>query len=115
DMAAKSWRTSMAPLLERRVGPRKVMIGETVQPATIWNPVIPGVQPVPSRDHFVRSTNDAGPLPTNDADIAFAPVTHLSRWIEQKKLTSTRLTNIYLDRIAKYDGKLRCIITLRKD
>jgi Asp-tRNA(Asn)/Glu-tRNA(Gln) amidotransferase A subunit family amidase len=115
EMAAKSWRTSMAPLLERRVGPRKVAIGETVQPATIWNPVLPGISSGPTEDRFVRSPNDAGPLPTNDADIAFAPVTHLSRWIEQRKLTSTRLTQIYLDRIAKYDAKLRCIITLTKD
>ncbi|HEY4305067.1 MAG TPA: amidase [Gemmatimonadaceae bacterium] len=115
EMAAKAWRTSMAPLLERRTGPRKVTIGETVQPAMLWNPVLPGLRSGPAGDHFVRSANDAGPLPTNDADIAFAPVTHLSRWIEQKKLTSTRLTNIYLDRIAKYDGKLRCIITLTKD
>lgn len=115
EMAAKAWRTSMAPLLERRTGPRKVTIGETVQPATIWNPVLPGLESGPSHDRFVRSANDAGPLPTNDADIAFAPVTHLSRWIEQKKLTSTRLTNIYLDRIARYDGKLRCVITVTKD
>jgi Asp-tRNA(Asn)/Glu-tRNA(Gln) amidotransferase A subunit family amidase len=115
EMAARAWRTSMAPLLERRVGPRKVAIGETAQPAMVWNPMISGVPAGPSRDRFVRSANDAGPLPTNDADIAFAPVTHLSRWIEQKKLTSTRLTNIYLDRIAKYDSKLRCVITLTKD
>lgn len=115
DMAAKAWRTSMAPLLERRVGPRKVTIGETVQPATLWNPVLPGLSNGPDHDRFVRSTNTGAPLPTNDADIAFAPVTQLSRWIEQRKLTSTRLTNIYLDRIAKYDSKLRCVITLTKD
>lgn len=115
EMAARAWRTSMAPLIERRVGPRKVAIGETAQPAMLWNPMIPGVPAGPSRDRFVRSANDAGPLPTNDADIAFAPVTHLARWIEQKKLTSTRLTNIYLDRIARYDSKLRCVITLTTD
>ncbi len=40
------------------------------------------------------------PLPANDADIAFAPVTQLSRWIEARQLTSERLTNIYLDRHA---------------
>src|SRR5213079_3220236 len=63
----------------------------------------------------VRSASTNAPLPTDDADIAFAPVTQLSRWIEQKKLTSERLTNIYLDRIARFDGKLHCIITLTKD
>jgi Asp-tRNA(Asn)/Glu-tRNA(Gln) amidotransferase A subunit family amidase len=54
-------------------------------------------------------------LPSSDADIAFAPVTHLSRWIEQKTLTSERLTNIYLRRIEQFDPKLRCVITLTKD
>jgi Asp-tRNA(Asn)/Glu-tRNA(Gln) amidotransferase A subunit family amidase len=42
-------------------------------------------------------------------------VTKLSRWIEQRKLTSERLTQIYLRRIERFDPKLRCIITLTKD
>jgi Asp-tRNA(Asn)/Glu-tRNA(Gln) amidotransferase A subunit family amidase len=54
-------------------------------------------------------------LPNHDEDIAFAPVTVLSRWIETKQITSERLTHIYLDRIAKYDGKLRCVITLTRE
>jgi Asp-tRNA(Asn)/Glu-tRNA(Gln) amidotransferase A subunit family amidase len=36
----------------------------------------------------------------------------LSRWIESRQLTSERLTRIYLDRIQKFDSKLRAIITL---
>ena len=39
----------------------------------------------------------------------------LSRWIEQKALTSERLTTIYLRRIEQFDPKLRCVITLTKD
>ena len=42
-------------------------------------------------------------------------MTQLSRWIETRKLTSERLTGIYLDRIARLDPKLRCIITLTRD
>ena len=34
EMAAASWRQSMAPLLERRVGPRKVALEAQVAPAT---------------------------------------------------------------------------------
>ncbi|HEY2905073.1 MAG TPA: amidase [Vicinamibacterales bacterium] len=113
-MAADTWRRSMAPLLERRVGPRKVALEPDVAPATRWNPVLPG-QSVPTRDAFVRSQEEAPPLPASDADIAFAPVTHLSRWIEQKKLTSERLTNIYLARIERFDRQLRCIITATKE
>ena len=48
-------------------------------------------------------------------EIAFAPVTHLSRWIESKQLTSTRLTNIYLTRIDRLNLEDRAIITLTKD
>jgi Asp-tRNA(Asn)/Glu-tRNA(Gln) amidotransferase A subunit family amidase len=69
----------------------------------------------PTRDRFIRSNADPGPLPSKDEDIAFAPVTKLSRWIEQRKLTSERLTNIYLKRIEQFDPELRCIITLTRD
>ena len=38
--AAGSWRRSLAPLLERRTGPRRVELPETVAPATRWNPLL---------------------------------------------------------------------------
>jgi len=113
--AAASWRRSMAALLERRTGPRKIALEDSVAPATRWNPVLPGQNAGPARDRFVRSANDPGSLPASDAEIAFAPITKLSRWIETRKLTSERLTRIYLDRIKRYDPKLRCIITLTGD
>jgi Asp-tRNA(Asn)/Glu-tRNA(Gln) amidotransferase A subunit family amidase len=115
DMAAASWRKSLAPLLERRVGPRKVALGPEVSPATRWNPVLSAANAGPPRDRFVRGTSDPGPLPAGDDAIAFAPVTQLSRWIERRKLSSERLTNIYLARIERFDPKLRCVITLTKD
>jgi len=105
----------MAPLLERRVGPRKITLEADVAPATRWNPVLAGESAASTRGGFARSTGEAVPLPENDADIAFSPLTRLSRWIEQKKLTSERLTDIYLRRIERFDPKLRCIITLTRD
>jgi len=115
EMAASTWQRSMAPLLERRVGPRTVALPPQLAPATQWNPVIAGVTSGPTRDLFLRSAGESTPLPSNDADIAFAPVTQLSRWIERKALTSERLTSIYLNRIERHDAKLRSVITLTKD
>jgi Asp-tRNA(Asn)/Glu-tRNA(Gln) amidotransferase A subunit family amidase len=115
DLAARSWRRTMAALYERRTGPRKVALESTVAPATGWNPMLPGIKSSPDRDQFVRSTADPGPLPDNEADIAFAPVTKLSRWIEAKKLSSQRLTQIYLNRVMQFDPKLRCVITLTRE
>jgi Asp-tRNA(Asn)/Glu-tRNA(Gln) amidotransferase A subunit family amidase len=118
SQAAGSWRQSLAQYLERRTGPRKVALADTDAPATLWNPSLPGVTTLSTPDRFVRSKAE-GPhgaaLPSSDDDIAFAPVTQLSRWIESRKLTSERLTNIYLSRIERLDPKIRSIITLTRD
>src|SRR5438445_452131 len=115
QQAADSWRSSLAPYLERRTGPRKLAIEASDSPATLWNPMIPGITASPSRDQFVRSKPDAAPLPSADDAIAFAPVTQLSHWIQSRQLTSERLTNIYLSRIERLDSKIRAIITVTKD
>ncbi|HET7584659.1 MAG TPA: amidase [Gemmatimonadaceae bacterium] len=113
EMAATSWPRAMAPYLERRTGPRTIALEPELSPATVWHPTtIPGAEVGATRDRFVRSTMDAGPLPSSDDEIAFAPVWRLSRWIESRALTSERLTNIYLARLKRYDPKLRCVITL---
>jgi Asp-tRNA(Asn)/Glu-tRNA(Gln) amidotransferase A subunit family amidase len=109
--AASNWRMQMAPLYERRTGPRKLALEATLAPATQWNPSLPGIQSLPSRSEFVRSTDTAAPLPTTEADVAFASVTQLSRWIESRKLTSTQLTEIYLKRLERFNPRLRCVIT----
>src|SRR5712672_1677876 len=115
SVAAESWRVNLASVYERRSGPRKVELEPNVAPWSRYISALPGERVGPPRDQFVRSKSDPGPLPTNDADIAFAPVTRLSRWIEQRKLTSERLTQIYLHRIEQFDPKLRCIITVTRE
>jgi Asp-tRNA(Asn)/Glu-tRNA(Gln) amidotransferase A subunit family amidase len=113
--AAASWRVNLASVYERRTGPRAVALEPALAPFSRYHSVLPGQSDGPQRDQFIRTNPDPGPLPSNDADIAFAPVTQLSRWIEYRKLTSERLTHIYLKRIEQFDPKLRCIITLTRD
>src|SRR6266850_1588323 len=114
-MAAQTWRVNLASVYERRTGPRTIALEPTLAPWSRYHSVLPGQAAGPQRDQFIRTKADPGPLPTSDADIAFASVTQLSRWIEQRKLTSERLTQIYLRRIEQFDPKLRCVITLTKD
>ena len=113
--AAGNWRSSLAPAYERRTGPRKLAIEPSVAPWSRWDPTLPGTTSGPRENRFVRSEIDPGPLPVRDEDIAFATVTQQSRWIETRKLTSERLTKIYLDRLERYDPKLHCVITLTKE
>jgi Asp-tRNA(Asn)/Glu-tRNA(Gln) amidotransferase A subunit family amidase len=114
-LAAGNWRSAMAPLYERRVGPHKVALEATLAPATLWNPLLPGEKAGPASNQFVRSKTDPGPLPTNDEDIAFATVTQLSLWIQQRKLSSERLTQLYLTRLEQFNPKLHCVITLTRE
>jgi len=129
--AAGNWQQSMAAVYERRVGPRKLAIPESIAPATMWNPTLP----VPGTHSAVDCEAESAPLeggamveadnvvseprtpplPTSDADIAYAPVTQLAQWIEKKKLTSERLTRIYLKRLKEFDSKLHCVITLTEE
>ena len=110
--AARSWRTAMAAMLERRTGPRKLALEDGVAPASVWRPLSSGAKPA-SVARFVRGKSAVhAPLPKDDADIAFSPLTQLSRWIESRALSSERLTRIYLARIARFDAQLRCVITV---
>jgi len=115
EQAAGNWRSAMAPAYERRVGPRKFVPPDGLAPATRWNPMLPAVHAGPASDRFVRTAGAVPPLPSKDEDIAFAPLAQLSRWVETRRITSERLTHIYLDRIARLDPKLRCVITLARD
>ena len=114
--AAGNWRMQMAPLLERRTGPRKFTPAPYLAPATQWNPSLAGEpKPLHQGDSFLRTADSAVPLPATDEAIAFAPVHRLSRWIETRQLTSTRLTGIYLDRLERFNGQLHCVITRTRD
>ena len=129
--AAGNWRQSMAAVYERRVGPRKLAIGYDVAPATVWNPLMPKVQGCETTKvetkqemeerEFSRLSAVTGPqqlpkpLPSKDEDIAYAPVWQLSRWIEAKAITSERLTEIYLERLERFNKELNCVITLTRE
>jgi len=115
EVAASSWRADMASLYERRTGPRKIALESSLAPATKWDPMLPGLKTVPERDRFIRSKSEPAPPPSKDEDIAFASVSQLSHWIQQRKLTSERLTNIYLQRLEKFNPTLRCVITLTRE
>ncbi|HET6632287.1 MAG TPA: amidase [Rhodanobacteraceae bacterium] len=115
EQAAASWRTAMAATMERRAGPRTVALEDGLAPATVWNPELPGHVASPAHNRFRPAALDAGPLPDKDEDIAFASIAAQGQWIRSRKLSSERLTKIYLARLKHFDPKLRCVITLLEE
>ena len=76
-----------------------------------------------AREHgkaaFDRSTFTvekwSGAVPTNPEEIAYLPAHRLSALIKAKKITSTQLTDIYLERLKRLNPTLLCAVTILED
>jgi Asp-tRNA(Asn)/Glu-tRNA(Gln) amidotransferase A subunit family amidase len=94
----------------------KVTLPNSVSPAIVFDPLPPGkVIPQTRKRPMVRSRASGRALPSSDDEIAFLPVTELSEHIRRGKLKPSRLTDIYLTRLKKYDAVLRATITLTEE
>lgn len=94
---------------------RKARLGNDEPMATRFDPRLPSfAMPAPA-ESLRFSEPDAADLPGTDEDIAFAPVTRLSSWLRTGKLTSRRLTEIYLARIAELNPRLECFAAVCPD
>jgi len=56
-----------------------------------------------------------GTVPTSDDDIAFLPAHRLSALLRERRITSARLTDIYLSRLKRYDPQLLCAVTILEE
>ncbi len=91
---------------------RQVEWPRHLQPGVIFDPRLPGVSYPPQPNDVRLADWDAGPVPGDDTDIAYAPVIAQAQWIRTGRLTSERLTDIYLRRIERIAGALYCYITV---
>lgn len=112
-------RTAAANALERDqaryAALRKVEVGYDVPPALQFF-----VEPTPRGDApqrgEVRPTKvEPAARPKTDEDLAFLPVSELSALLRTRKMSSVDLTKLYLARLRKYDGQLKCVVTLTED
>ena len=94
---------------------RAVKIPNGVPPALYFNPLPPGLSVESERRPIRLSEVRIDSIPINLEDVAFWPVTHLSKLIESRRVSSTDLTKMYLGRLEKYGPKLECVITLTEE
>lgn len=57
----------------------------------------------------------AGSVPTSPDDLAFLPAHRLSALLKERRISSTALTRIYLDRMKRLDPTLLCAVTIMED
>jgi Asp-tRNA(Asn)/Glu-tRNA(Gln) amidotransferase A subunit family amidase len=106
--------TGSRSLITRYQNIRALNITNAMQPAVIFNPVPAGMK-LPNTRLPIRRSLPNVTLPKSEEDLAFLPVTKLSRLIQTRQITSTRLTKLYLERLKKYDPILHCVVTLTED
>ncbi|MCC6245614.1 MAG: amidase [Gemmatimonadaceae bacterium] len=68
-----------------------------------------------TRGAFGLAPWGTAPLPATDEAIAFLPVHRLAAAIKAGKLTSVRLTKIYLDRLKALNPTLLCAVTIMEE
>ena len=96
----------------------KLRIPNSVNPALIFDPVLPGMKFETGRKpmRISRAANAApAGAPTNLEDLAFASARELSELVRTKKISSLALTEMYLGRLNKYDLTLKFVVTLTEE
>jgi len=81
-------------------------------PATVFDPRLPGVEYPAQADSVSLFEEPLVEQPGSPEDVAFASLKQLRHWLNLGQLTSLELTELYLDRIARYDGQLQSFITV---
>jgi len=114
---SNSEREQMVQNLEGQILSAKLRRGmeldNKIPMASKFDPRLPGFQMPSSRS--VKARENSIKLPKKEEDIAFSNVGEQGTWIKNGLITSRKLTQIYLDRIEKFNRKLECFATVTKD
>jgi Asp-tRNA(Asn)/Glu-tRNA(Gln) amidotransferase A subunit family amidase len=93
-------------------------IPNCVAPCLVFDPAVPGTkfetERRPSRISKV-SAIAAPSTPKNLEDVAFASVRELAELVRTKKVSSVALTEMYLERLKRYDPTLKFVVTLTEE
>ena len=94
---------------------RKVELDNSISPPLYFNPIVPGMKIDRSKRAFRMSDAPKAARPANLEDVAFWPATHLAELIRTKQVSSVELTEMYLQRLKRYNAKLLCAVTITED
>jgi Asp-tRNA(Asn)/Glu-tRNA(Gln) amidotransferase A subunit family amidase len=92
-------------------------IPNQVAPAVIFDPVLPGMKlPTEKRPLKISAAPSVSTTaPKNLEDVAFYSVRALAELVRSRKVSSTALTQMYLERLKRYDPTLKFVITLTEE
>jgi Asp-tRNA(Asn)/Glu-tRNA(Gln) amidotransferase A subunit family amidase len=86
-----------------------------LSPATVFDPRLPGTAYPPQENEVTLFHEPQPDLPADHESIAYAPVKQQAYWLTSGQISSLEVTEIYLERIARYNGLLECFVTVTAD
>jgi Asp-tRNA(Asn)/Glu-tRNA(Gln) amidotransferase A subunit family amidase len=84
-------------------------------PCSAFDPVPPGQSRLAATGAIPFTIRADVLMPATDTDLAFATVDELASLMRQGKVTSRRLTELALGRLAQFDPRLFCVVTLLRE
>jgi Asp-tRNA(Asn)/Glu-tRNA(Gln) amidotransferase A subunit family amidase len=101
----------------------KLRISNSVDPALIFDPVLPGMKFETERKPMRMSkleqvrVSSANGASSHDhvEELAFASVRQLADFVKSRAISSLQLTEMYLKRLKRYDPALRFVVTLTEE
>ena len=90
-------------------------IPNSVEPALVFDPVVNGTRYETQRKPERISAPPNITAPKNVDELAFASVRELAELVRTKRVSSSALTEMYLDRLKHYDATLKFMVTLTEE
>jgi Asp-tRNA(Asn)/Glu-tRNA(Gln) amidotransferase A subunit family amidase len=112
-------RTLMAKSLTELRGEIKAMraasLPASTEPATHFDPRLPSTKLPTEKPGAKVSVGRTTAYDGNPESLAFATAVDLGRLLKARKITSTALTRMYVDRLKKFGPRLNCVVTLTEE
>ncbi len=94
---------------------REVPLPNSVSPALHFDPRPAGFTYDRGPRRFRPSRPAPVEVPDDLEDLAFLPVTRLAELVRTRRVSSVALTQMYLERLRRFDPTLHCVITLTEE
>lgn len=96
---------------------REVKLDNSVPPAVLFNPAPAQRAPdhAEPEGRLGLESPERPQRPASEDDLAFSPITTLAQLVRTRQISSRELTQLYLDRLRRYDPALKCVINFTEE
>ncbi|HSA93154.1 MAG TPA: amidase [Terriglobales bacterium] len=94
---------------------RKLQLANSVAPSLLFDPVLPGMKFATAKRRMRLSPVSTSAVPKDLEDVAFWSARQLSALVRARKVSSGALTEMYLERLKRYDPLLKFVVAFTED